>query len=76
MQSLLQYMPLLCDICSTCNLASQFLDSDFSRQVRAHDFTEKIIAVLQDTLDIQVSGCSGWGKGCGYKHVIMGVARL
>jgi len=32
------------------------LDSDFSRQVRAHDFMEKILSVLQDALDDQVKG--------------------
>lgn len=40
--------------CSTCNLASQYLEVEFSRQLRAHGYTSRIIDVLKDCLQFPV----------------------
>ena len=46
----------------TCNLATQCLRSEFSQQIRAHEFIPKITSALKDLLEHPVSR-EGEGRG-------------
>ena len=41
---------IVCVLCRTCNLATQCLRSEFSQQIRAHEFIPKITSALKDLL--------------------------
>ena len=49
--------------CSTCNLATQCLRSEFSQQIRAHEFIPKIVSALRDALEHPVRGRREEGGG-------------
>ena len=49
----------------TCNLATQCLRSEFSQQIRAHEFIPKITSSLSDLLEHPVRGGEGGGEGRG-----------